>query len=175
MKQAVVSVLFLGYCAFLSATPQSASSVPNPRTRLLTAKILYVARMPDNLDQWLIADLKTWGRYQITASPQGVDLEIRAKVPARQPRYSVRGGVPVERKQKQRPPVLSITLVDWVTGEKLWQADILNSGLKNNANSPPGPEAKIDARHMTPDQIAQRCATDLRRYVTQLEQQQAKK
>lgn len=175
MKRVLVLALFLSCSALLPAAPQSASSIPNPRNRLLTAKILYVAPMPENLDQWLIQDLKTWGRYQISADPQGVDLEMRAKAPEKQQRYTVRGGVPVERKQKKAPPVLSITLVDWVTGAKLWQADILNSGLKKNTNPPPGPDTEIDARHMTPDQIAQRCATNLRRYIMQLEEQRTAK
>lgn len=175
MKRAVALTLFLSSPLLLRAAPQSASSAPNPRSRLLAAKIIYVAPMPENLDQWLIEDLRAWGRYQVSASPQGVDLEMRARTPEKQPRYTVRGGIPVERKPKKAPPVLSISLVDWVTGAKLWQADILNSSRKKNANPPPGPDTEIDARNMTPDQIAQSCATDLRRYVTQLEEQHTAK
>lgn len=154
-------------CVASAAYSQTAAPKPN---RLVTARLLYVAPMPQNLDQWLIEDLRAWGKYQISANSQGIDLVLRAKAPQKTPRVVFRNGLPQEPKQSKTPPVLSITLVDWVTGAKLWQADIVNKNRKRNQNSSPGPDTEIDARHMTPDQIAQRCATLLREYVTQLEQ-----
>lgn len=153
-------------CAATAAYPQAAAPKPN---RLVTARLLYVAPMPRNLDQWLIEDLRAWGKYQVSGNSQGVDLVLRAKARQTTPRVVIRNGVPVEPKPGKTPPVLSITLVDWVTGAKLWQADIMDKNRKRNQNPPPGPDTEIDTRHMTPDQIAQRCATLLREYVTQVE------
>ncbi|MGH9355364.1 MAG: hypothetical protein ACRD10_04475, partial [Terriglobia bacterium] len=65
---------------------------------------------------------------------------------------------------------LSVTAVDWVTGAKLWQANVLDQSPKRNVSFPPGPETDIYARRMKPDQIAQRCATLLRLYVQHLAQ-----
>ncbi len=166
-RAAMIFALISGFLsASIVARAQAANAKPN---RLLTAKIAYVAPMPDNLDQWLIQDLRAWGQYQISGNSQGVDLVIRAKKPQEKPHYVLRGGT-VEKKQRKTPPVLSITVTDWVTGAKLWQADVLDAGPKKNQNPAPGPDTVIYARHMTPDQLAQRCATLLRRYVTELEQ-----
>ena len=159
-----VCLLLLCFPASLIAESARTSPAPN---RLLTARIAYVAPMPDNLDQWLMEDLKAWGKYQITGNPQGVDLMIRAKKPEAEPHYVFRNGR-VQPRQTNKPPVLSVTAVDWVTGAKLWQANVLNESPKKNISSPPGPETDIYARHMKPDQIAQRCATLLRLYVQHL-------
>ncbi len=173
MKRAAIILAWI-LCfssASIVARAQATNAKPN---RLVTAKIAYVAPMPDNLDQWLIQDLRAWGQYQISGNSQGVDLVIRAKKPQEKHQYVLRGGMPVEKKQRKTPPVLSITVTDWVTGEKLWQADILDQSPKKNQNPTPGPSTEIYARHMAPDQIAQRCATLLRRYVTELEQTSGK-
>jgi len=162
----IVWLFLLCFPACLAAqNMQAAHPAPN---RLITARIAYVAHMPDNLDQWLIEDLRAWGKYQITENSQGVDLVIRAQKPQEKPHYVFRNGQ-VQRRPTKKPPVLSVAVVDWVTGAKLWQANILNESPKKNQTPPPGPETKIYARHMTPDQIAQRCATLLRIYVQHLE------
>ncbi len=149
-----------------SAGQQSVSQVQN---RLLTAKIAYVAHMPDNIDQWLIEDLRAWGKYQVTEDPEGAGLVIRARKPKHKPQYVLRQGQ-VRQKPLKTPPVLSITVTDWVTGAKLWQADIVNRARKKNSSPSLGPNTVIYAKHMTPDQIAQQCATLLRRYVQELQQ-----
>ncbi|HEX5484044.1 MAG TPA: hypothetical protein VFZ08_15590 [Terriglobia bacterium] len=154
-------------CASSAAYPQATTPKPD---RLVTARLLYVAPMPQNIDKWLIEDLRAWGKYQISGNSQGVDLVLRAKARQTTPRVVIRNGVPVQPKPGKTPPVLSIALVDWVTGTKLWQADIMDKNRKRNQNPSPGPDTEIDARHMTPDQIAQRCATLLREYVAQLEE-----
>ncbi|MGH9358924.1 MAG: hypothetical protein ACRD22_04275 [Terriglobia bacterium] len=152
----------------LPVSAQAQSAQASAANRLLTARIAYVAPMPDNLDQWLIEDLKAWGKYQITGNSQGVDLVIRAKKSKEERHYVIRNGQ-VQPRPAKKPAVLSIAVVDWVTGAKLWQANILNESPKKNAVPPDGPETDIYARRMTPDQIAQRCATRLREYVEGLE------
>jgi len=162
----IVWLLLLCFSTWLPA--QNTQASPPAQTRLLTARIAYVAHMPDNLDQWLIEDLKAWGKYEITENSQGVDLVIQAKKPQKKPHYVLRNGR-VQPRQTKTPPVLSVTVVDWVTGAKLWQANILDETPKKNQSLSAGPEAEIYARHMTPDQIAQRCATLLRIYVQHLQ------
>ncbi len=68
--------------------------------KLLSAKLVYVDHMPDNLDQWLIEDLHVWGKYQRTVNPEGVDLVIQAEVPERQTELDMRGGIPRPRQKK---------------------------------------------------------------------------
>lgn len=167
-KPATIGCLLL-LCVPACLRAENAQASPSAQNRLITARIAYVAHMPENLDQWLIEDLKAWGKYQITENSQGVDLVIRAKKPQEKPHYVLRNGR-VQPRPEKKPPVLSVTAVDWVTGAKLWQANILNESPKENRSSPPGPETDIYARHMAPDQIAQRCATLLRLYVQHLEQ-----
>ncbi len=159
-------VISMGLPASMQA--QSAQTSTPAANRLVTARIAYIAPMPDNLDQWLIEDLKAWGKYKITENPQGVDLVIRAKKSGENRPYVIRNGQ-VQRRPAKKPQVLAITVVDWVTGAQLWQANIRDESPKKNSRTPPGPETDIYARHMTPDQIAQHCATQLREYVQGLE------
>jgi len=66
-------------------------------------------------------------------------------------------------------------VIDWVTDEPVWQAEVLNrKQKKDEPDPPPGPKTQIFARDLSPDQIAQRVATKLREYVTSLEKQQGK-
>lgn len=146
---------------------RSAASQPN---RLVTAKVIYVEPMPNHLDQWIIMDLRAWGRYRIASSEAGVDLVIRAKEAEKKVHFTRRERPPVLQRKHTAPPVLAVTAVDWVSGAMMWQADILNTGLKKNHIPPAGPETKIDARHLKPDQIAERCVNLLRQYVESLKQ-----
>lgn len=142
---------------------------PQPN-RLVSGKLVYVAPMPDNLDQWLMEDLRLWGKYQVTSNPEGVDLVIRANVPEKQLRYREREGVPLPKKEpKDKPPATSIDVVDWVSGQRVWSVSILDKKLDHNEPEPaPGAEIEIRAHGMKPDQLALKIVTELRRYAEQL-------
>jgi hypothetical protein len=159
--------------ALLSPAARSLSGqkpASNPTARLVTGKYIYVGPMPNGLDRWLQDDLKNWGRYQVTGNPEGVDLEINAIVPERQPQYRERNGVPLPRKQpRDKPRETSIDVIDWVTGERLWSATLVDKKIDHNAPSaPPGPTIEIRARGMTADQLALKITNELRRYVEQV-------
>ena len=142
-----------------------------PQTnRLATGKLIYVAPMPNNLDKWLQEDIRVWGRYKVTSNPEGVDLQISAIVPEKEPQYRQRHGVPLPKKEaKGRPQETSIDVVDWVSGERLWSATLLDKKpVQKGEQPPPGPTLEIDARGMTPDQLALKITNSLRHYVEQL-------
>jgi hypothetical protein len=148
--------------AWQGATPQSAN-------KLLDGKIIYVEPMPGQLDQWIIQDLKAWGQYQVSGNSEGVDLVLKAETPPKEPHYTEAERIPMRPPKKEKPTVLSLTIVNWVTGQQLWEAKIVNRRRKKDENRAPGPEAEIDARNMKPDQLAERCVTLLRQYVEQLQ------
>jgi len=167
----------------LAAVPafgqQAATNKPN---ELLVGKLIYVAPMPAGLDQWIMDFLRRWGKYKVTGDPEGVDLVIKAYNPEKALELEKRGGVPqprgegrrlpvpVPRKERQELPAISISVIDWVTDEPLWHADILDRKQKKDEENPPaGPRTKIYARGMTPDQLAQKVTARLREYVTELE------
>jgi hypothetical protein len=156
-----------------ASVPQLFAQPPAKPNRLLTAKLVYVKPMPQNLDQWIIEDLKAWNRYQISADPEGVDIEVHA-VSEQQPmpRITVRQGIPQPQlgKKNKRLPILSIAIEDWSTTKYLWHADILDKKLKSSDPPPPlGPETKIYAKGMTPDELAAAIVRRFRQYVTQLQ------
>jgi hypothetical protein len=176
MRMSLCLVLFVGQGAAQQASPKK----PN---ELVTGKLVYVAPMPDNLDQWILDFLRRWGKYKVTGDPEGVDLVIKAYNPEKETELEMRGGVPqprregrrlpvpIPRKQREELPAVSISVIDWVTNEPLWHADILDRKQKKDEPDPPaGPHTKIFARGMMPDQLAQKVTTRLREYVTQLEQ-----
>lgn len=148
-------------------SPPAAATRPN---ELVAGKLVHVAPMPGNIDQWMIDFLRRWGKYKLTGDPEGVDLVIRAKVPQRETEYREREGVPRPRKEKEEPPVLSISVIDWVTNETLWRAEILDKKQKKDEPEPPsGPQTRIYARGMTSDQLAMKVTRKLQDYVTELE------
>lgn len=161
---ALCAVIALGE---LPARAQQASQ----SNRLVTGKLIYVAPMPDGLDKWLQQDLLNWGRYRVTSNPEGVDLQIEANIPEKEPRYKERNGVPLPRRDpKGRPQETSIDVVDWVSGEQLWSAVLINKKLDpNQPQGAPGPKLEIRAHGMTSDQLALKITNELRRYVSQLE------
>jgi hypothetical protein len=107
-------------------------------------------------------------------------LVLKSYKPETETEWESRDGIPVpkgegrrtplSRKKREDLPAVSFSVVDWVTNEPLWQADVLDRKQKKDEPDPPaGPRTKIFARDMSPDQIAHRVATKLREYVTKLE------
>lgn len=151
-----------------AGSPQSSAAQSN---RLVTGKLIYVAPMPNGLDKWLQQDLQDWGRYRVTSNPEGVDLQIEAVIPEKEPRYKQRNGVPLPKGDpKGKPQETSIDVVDWISGERLWTAALLDKKVDQNQPQPaPGPKLEIRAHGMTSDQLALKITGELRRYVSQLE------
>jgi hypothetical protein len=176
-------VTLAGLCLILltfSIPAQEASSEQKPN-RLVTGKLVYVAPMPDGVDSWIQDNLRRWGKYTITANPEGVDLLIEGKVPEQETKLESHGGVaqpkgtgkrvPLPHRKQAQLPLLSITVVDWITGQKVWQADIINQRPKKDepSSSSPGPQTEIRGRGLTADQIGTKVVAKLREYVAGLE------
>ena len=68
---------------------QAPAEKPN---ELVVGKLIYVASMPDGLDQWIIDFLRRWGKYKVTSNPEGVDLVIQAANPEKELRLENAGG-----------------------------------------------------------------------------------
>jgi hypothetical protein len=164
------NVILLGLFLGLVSVPGRAQRAAKPKSvnRLVDGKIIYVAPMPGGLDQWIIQDLRAWGKYQVSGNSEGVDLVLEAETPPKQIHYTQSEHLPLRRHGHKGPRVLSLTVVNWVTGERLWNAKVLNRRRKKDEHFPPGPATQIDARNMKPDQLAERCVTLLREYVAQL-------
>jgi len=169
-------VTVLATCA-AARGQQTPSEKPN---QLVAGKLIYVESMQDGLDQWIIDFLRRWGKYKVTSNPEGVDLVIQAVKPDEDLRLETRGGT-AEPKGSDRPhlplskkhtelPATSITVVNWVSSQTVWQADILNrKPKKDEADVPAGPQTKIFARDMTSDQIAAKVVEKLKEYEQGLE------
>lgn len=181
-RWAVCAGLILMLVALPAAGQQSSPKKPN---ELVVGKLVHVEPMPANLDQWMLEFLRRWGKYKLTGDPEGVDLVIRADKPEKPTEYEMRGGVPQPRgegrrfplpkRERQEPPAISISVIDWVTGEFLWHADILDrKPKKDEPEAPAGPRTRIFARGLTPDQLALKVTTKLREYVTELEKAEQK-
>lgn len=153
------------FCTWLRA--QAPDSKPN---KLVSGKIVYVASMPTGLDRWIVEDLQDWGKYRVTANPEGVDLVMNANAPEKDTRYVLKKGVPQPKKERPGPQVVSISVTDWVTGQTLWQIDLVDRKPKSDeGESQPGPHMSLSVRGLVPDQIAQAVTRNLRQYVGQLE------
>jgi hypothetical protein len=183
-----VSLVVAGTCAW-ALGQQAAAQQPPPAQQapaqkpnpLVGGKLVYVASMPDGLDQWIIDFLRRWGKYQVTSNPEGVDLVIQAANAQQDLRLETRGGTaeprganrpswPVPRHKHDELPADSISVINWVTNQTVWQADVLNRNPKKDEATPPaGPQTKIFARSMTTDQLAQKIVALLRRYEEGLE------
>jgi len=157
----------------LAAGAQAPTSKPN---KLLSAKIVYVAPMPVSLDQWMAEDLRSWGKYRVTANPEGVDLTVSAIEPDNETKYGLKKGVPQPKKQRQGPPVLSIKVVDWVSNRTLWDVELLDrKPKKDEPELPLGPHSSLLVRGLKPEEIAQTVTGMLRQYVEQLERTESSK
>jgi hypothetical protein len=159
---------------FASALPQQApSEKPN---ELVVGKLIYVAPMPDGLDQWIIDFMRRWGKYKVTSNPEGVDLVIQATNPEKDlglvtragtavPRGADRPPSPIHKGKHDELPASSISVIAWVTNQPVWNADILDrKQKKDEADLPAGPQTKIFARAMTSDQLAQKVIAKLKEY-----------
>jgi hypothetical protein len=168
----------------MALSQQAPAEKPN---ELVVAKLIYVASMPNGLDQWIIDFLRRWGKYKVTSNPEGVDLVIEAANPEQELRLETRGGtaqpkgadrphLPNSKAKSDELPPISISVIDWVTSQPVWQADILTRKPKKNEAAPPaGPQTKIFARTMTSDQLAQKVVAKLREYEEGLEKPAAGK
>ena len=171
-----VGLLVVGICA-LALGQQAPAEKPN---QLVVGKVIYVESMPDGLDQWIIDFLRRWGKYKVTSNPEGVDLVIQATNPEKelrlenragtaQPRGADRPSLPIHR-GKHELPANSISVINWVTSQPVWNADVLNRKQKKDEATPPaGPQTQIFARDMTSDQLAQKVVAKLREYEEALE------
>lgn len=164
----IFPAIVLGLVSGLAFVQQSPSA-PKPLNKLVTGRIIYVASMPAQLDQWIIQDLRAWGRYQVSGNSEGVDLVLEAQVPPEKTRYTQSEHIPIRRPANRESRILSLTVVNWVTGQRLWEAKILYRRPKKGSSPPLGPETEIDARNLKPDQLAERCVTLLRKYVDNLQ------
>jgi hypothetical protein len=177
------ALLFFAACLIvlgLYATARGQQAPSEKPNELLVGKLIYVESMQDDLDRWIIDFLRRWGKYKITANPEGVDLVIHAVNPDKELRLETRGGT-AEPKGSDRPhlpiskkhpelPATSIAVVNWVSSQTVWQADILNrKPKKDETDVPAGPQTKIFARDMTSDQIAAKVVDKLKEYEQGLE------
>jgi len=159
-----------GLILSLSSASLLAQSPGSKTDKLVSGRIVYVASMPIDLDRWIVEDLQSWGKYRVTANPEGVDLVMKAEAPEKDTEYVLKKGVPQPKKERPGPTVASIIVVDWVTGQALWQIDLLNRKPKNEeGESPPSQHAIVSVRGLTPEQIAQAVIRNLRQYVDQLQ------
>ncbi|HEV2176755.1 MAG TPA: hypothetical protein VGW33_06100 [Terriglobia bacterium] len=148
---------------------QANGQASEPANKLLTGKMIYVAPMPDNLDQWITQSLTAWQRYKVTANPEGVDIVFRAVIPDEDTRLKLRRGVPQPARQRKGPPTPSVKVLDWVTGAILWQADIVDKKVKEGAPAPPpGAHVQILARGLSTDRLGAKVARAFREYVESL-------
>ncbi len=142
--------VMLGICAW-GLAQQSPARKPN---ELVAGKLIYVASMPDGLDQWISDDLRHWGKYKITSNSEGVDLVIQATNPDQELKLETRGGTAqpkgadrphLPHKSKNDEPLpTSISVISWVTSQPVWQADILNRKPKKDEADAPACPARED-------------------------------
>jgi len=152
-----------------AARAAQAGAPASAANRLVSGKLIYVAPMPDNLDQWITQSLTAWQRYKVTANPEGVDLFVRAVIPDEETRLKLRRGLPQPAKQRKAPPTPSVRVLDWVTGATLWQVDIVDKKAKEDAPAPPpGPRVEIYARGLSADRLGAKIARAFREYVESL-------
>jgi len=177
------AVLGFAFCLIVLGThsPARAQQAPAAKANeLVVGKLIYVESMQDGLDQWIIDFLRRWGKYKVTTNPEGVDLVVQAVNPDKDLQLETRGGT-AEPKGSDRPhlpiskkhselPATSVAVVNWVSNQTVWQADILNrKAKKDEADVPAGPQTKIFARDMTSDQIAAKVVNKLKEYEQGLE------
>ena len=84
----------------------------------------------------------------------------------------MRHGIPqpkeVQKDRARKHVMFSIVVSDWVTGDQVWQADILDRKPNSNESPVPGEDAEIRAKGLTSEQLARAVTRELRRYVDHL-------
>ena len=163
----VGAVLFLPSVGAPAQEP--AKEQPN---ELVAGRLIYVNRMPGDLDRWIVDFLRRWGKYTVTGDPEGVDLVWDAKRSGTEVRFRRdRRGLPIpERRDDDERNAISLTITDWVTGEPLWHVVLSNKKRKKKDPLPPaGPRTKVFTRKKSAEQISERLVERLREYVEQLE------
>jgi len=172
MKAVLYSLLSLWLLAVPAMGQRNNQAVQNP---LASGKLMYVGKMPENLDGWIVNELNAWGKYKPTRQIEGVDLVMKAYEPETEVQYKLRKGIPQPkevRKDRGRKHVMfSVIVDDWVTGKQVWKADIMDQKPKRDENSPPTADAEINAGGLSSQQIAQAITRELRRYVDHLSSQ----
>lgn len=170
----VVFYSLLSLCLF-AAPMMGQQGKQEKQSSLVDGKLMYVGKMPGNLDGWIVHDLSSWGKYKPTREIEGVDLVMKAYEPETRTQYEMRRGIPHPRevrKDRDRKHVMfSIVVTDWVTGHQVWQADVLSRKPKRDAPVKPGENVEIRARGLSTQQMAQAITRELRRYVDQLASQ----
>lgn len=169
MKVVLCSLISLWVFAVPVLGQQHSKGKENP---LVDGKLMYVGRMPDNIDAWIVHDLQSWGKYKPTRDIEGVDLEMKAYRPERRTRFEMRNGIPQPtnkpRKGDRKDIMFSVSVSDWVTGRMVWQAEVLDRKPKRNQSGTPGEDAEIRVRGFSTQQVAQAIIRELRRYVDYL-------
>ncbi|HKT10198.1 MAG TPA: hypothetical protein VJW77_00090 [Terriglobia bacterium] len=172
MKVALYGLLSICVLAAPAVGQQKKQEKKDP---LVSGRLMYVGQMPEGIDAWIVNDLSAWGKYKPTREVEGADLVMKAYEPETKTQYEMRRGIPQPRevrKDRNRKNVMySIVVTDWVTGNEVWQADIMNRKPKRNEEATPGENAEIDARGLSTQQIAQAIIRELRRYVDHLASQ----
>lgn len=167
-------VAYISIALLLVAAPafgqHPAQENPHP---LVDGKLMYVGHMPENLDGWIVTDLRAWGKYKPTRDAEGVDLVMEAEVPEKRVEYEMRQGTPqprrVEKKHGPKHLMFSIVVGDWVTRRVVWQADILDRKPKNDRRqTTTGSHSEIYAKGLSTQQLAEEILRTLRAYVDQL-------
>ncbi len=162
--------ILLGVILFLAAASAGGQQTAPPKpNHLLTGKLVYVAPMPANLDRWIIEYLRQWRKYKVIGDPEGVDLVFQSNAPEKSTEYGVPEGIPQPRRERAERPPISITVVDWVTNDTLWHADLLDRKQKRGeTEAVAGPHTKIFMHGLKPDQVALKIVTRFREYVNDL-------
>ncbi len=167
-----LALITIAACGLLAAqeTPKAAAA----NNRLVTGKLMYVGQMPEGLANWIMQDLKDWGRYKPTVNSEGVDLVMKSYTPRKYTQYKEHHGIPMpkeihRKKGHEKPPVATIVVTNWITGDPLWSADIVDrKPKKDEDDAKPGDSVKIYARGMSNEELASRITDALRAYVEHL-------
>src|SRR5512146_3485890 len=99
MKGLATGVVAMCLLAWPTLAQQPGSQEQNP---LIDGKLMYVGRMPQNIDSWIVAGLRTWGKFKPTRDSEGVDLVMEAHKPETRMEYEMKHGVPQPKSERKR-------------------------------------------------------------------------
>ncbi len=156
---------------FFLATPAIGQGLAQERNPLIDGKLMYVGWMPDNLDSWIVVDLRAWGKYKPTRDAEGVDLVMEAQKPERRTEFQMRHGIPQPKQVERRRGriMFSIVVANWVTRKTVWQADILDKKpQKGRREATTGSRSEIYAKGFSTQELAEEILRTLRSYVDHL-------